>query len=98
MGLKPGVSGCMMLPTMKEVVMGRIGSGAQRSTCIGDVEDVLTLDIRLLRRLDVVRAGECVCNTVHWSKRTQRMPACRFERYRTRRYDDDHRRNAWWHH
>lgn len=67
MGLRPGVSGCIMLPTIMEVAMGGIGSGAQRSTRIGDVENALTLDIRMLRRLDVVRAGECVCDTVHWS-------------------------------
>lgn len=67
MGLRPGVSGCMMLPTMMEVAMGGIGSGMRRSTRIGDVEDALTLDIRALRRLGIVRASECVCDTIHWS-------------------------------
>jgi len=47
--------------------MGGIGSGAQRSTHIGNVEDALALDIRVLKRLGVVRAGECVCDTVRWS-------------------------------
>lgn len=47
--------------------MGGIGSGARRSTHIGNVEDMLALDIRILRRLDVVRPGECTCDTVHWS-------------------------------
>lgn len=47
--------------------MGGIGSGARRSTNIGNVEDALALDIRALRRLGVVRAGECVCDTVRWS-------------------------------
>lgn len=47
--------------------MGGIGSGAGRSRHIGNVEDVLSLDIRALRRLEVVRAGECVCDTVRWS-------------------------------
>lgn len=47
--------------------MGGIGSGARRSTHIGNVEDMLALDIRALRRLGVVQAGECVCDTVHWS-------------------------------
>lgn len=47
--------------------MGGIGSGARRSTHIGNVEDILALDIRVLRRLGVVRAGECTCNTVHWT-------------------------------
>lgn len=47
--------------------MGGIGSGARRSTHIGNVEEMLALDIRALRRLGVVRAGECVCDTVRWS-------------------------------
>lgn len=47
--------------------MGGIGSGARRSTHIGNVEEMLALDIRVLRRLGVVRAGECTCDTVHWS-------------------------------
>ncbi|WP_324740233.1 hypothetical protein U8326_10630 [Tsuneonella sp. CC-YZS046] len=47
--------------------MGGIGSGARPSTHIGNVEDTLALDIRALRRLGVVRAGECTCDTVHWS-------------------------------
>lgn len=47
--------------------MGGIGSGARRSANAGDIENALALDIRVLRRLGVVRAGECVCDTVHWS-------------------------------
>ena len=47
--------------------MGGIGSGARPSTHTGNVEDTLALDIRVLRRLGVVRAGECTCSTVHWS-------------------------------
>lgn len=47
--------------------MGGIGSGARRSTHIGNVEDMLALDIRALRRLGVVRTGECICDTVYWS-------------------------------
>lgn len=47
--------------------MGGIGSGARRSTHIGNVEESLALDIRVLRRLGVVRPGECTCDTVHWS-------------------------------
>ena len=46
--------------------MGGMGSGAGRLKRIGNVEDVLSLDIRVLRRLEVVRAGECVCDTVRW--------------------------------
>lgn len=47
--------------------MGGIGSGARRSTHIGNIEQMLALDIRKLRRLGVVRAGECTCDTVQWS-------------------------------
>ena len=47
--------------------MGGIGSGARRSTHIGNVEQMLALDIRILRRLGVVRPGECTCDTVQWS-------------------------------
>lgn len=47
--------------------MGGIGSGARRSTHIDTVENALALDIRVLRRLGIVRSGECVCDTVHWS-------------------------------
>jgi len=47
--------------------MGGVGSGARRSTHIGNVEEMLTLGIRALRRLGVVRPGECIIDTVHWS-------------------------------
>lgn len=47
--------------------MGGIGSGARRTTHIGNVDDTLALDIRALRRLGVVRPGECICETVQWS-------------------------------
>jgi len=47
--------------------VGGIGSGARRSTHIGNVEQMLALDIRKLRRLGVVHAGECTCDTVQWS-------------------------------
>lgn len=47
--------------------MGGIGSGARRSTHIGNVEEMLALDIRALRRLGVVRTGECIIDTLHWS-------------------------------
>jgi hypothetical protein len=52
---------------LAEVVMGGMGSGARRSANVGNLEDALGLDIRVLRRLDVVRTGECVCDTVNWS-------------------------------
>jgi hypothetical protein len=51
----------------QEAFMGGIGSGARRSTHIGNVEETLALDIRVLRRLGVVRPGECICDTVRWS-------------------------------
>lgn len=47
--------------------MGGVGSGARRVANVGNVEDVLALDIRALRRLGVVRAGECIIDTLHWS-------------------------------
>jgi hypothetical protein len=47
--------------------MGGIGSGARRSTHIGNVDGMLALDIRALRRLGVVRTGECNIDTLHWS-------------------------------
>jgi hypothetical protein len=57
----------MMPASTREAALGGIGSGARRSKHIGNVEDVLSLDVRVLRRLGVVRAGECMCDTVHWS-------------------------------
>jgi hypothetical protein len=56
-----------MPPQIMEVAMGGVGSGARRSTYVANVEDTLAIDIRVLRRLGVVRTGECVCDTVHWS-------------------------------
>ncbi len=47
--------------------MGGIGSGARRSTHIGNVEEMLALDIRALRRLGIVAPGECIIDTLHWS-------------------------------
>ncbi|MBA4087291.1 MAG: hypothetical protein C0491_05755 [Novosphingobium sp.] len=44
-----------------------MGSGARRGANIGNVEDMLALDIRLLRRLGVAAPGECIIDTVHWS-------------------------------
>jgi hypothetical protein len=57
----------MMPSEMQEAFMGGIGSGARRSTHIGNVEEMLALDIRTLRRLGVVAPGECVIDTLHWS-------------------------------
>lgn len=47
--------------------MGGLGSGARRSTHIANVEEMLALDIRALRRLGVVIPGECIIDTLHWS-------------------------------
>ena len=57
--------------------MGGIGSGAGRSTHIGNVEDVLPLDIRALRRLSLIRTGECVINTVQWGIGDPSAPSVR---------------------
>src|SRR3546814_15339855 len=57
----------MMPSETQEAFMGGIGSGARRSTHIGNVEEMLALDIRILRRLGVVRTGECTCDPVQWS-------------------------------
>jgi hypothetical protein len=57
----------MMPSETQEAFMGGIGSGARRATHVGNVEERLALDIRVLRRLGVVRVGECTCDTVHWS-------------------------------
>ena len=57
--------------------MGGIGSGARRSTYIGDVEDALALDIRVLRRLGVARPGECVIDTICWSTGDRERPTAR---------------------
>ena len=67
--------------------MGGFGSGAQRSSYEGNVEDALALDIRVLRRLGVVRPGECVIDTICWSINAHERPTARL------RIDlsDDHR-------
>lgn len=57
--------------------MGGIGSGARRSTHIGDVEDSLALDIRTLRRLGAARPGECVIDTICWSTGAHERPTAR---------------------
>lgn len=57
--------------------MGGIGSGARRSTRVGNIEDMLALDIRALRRLGTLRPGECVIDTVHWSIRGLRAATAR---------------------
>lgn len=57
--------------------MGGVGSGARRSRNVGDVEDVIALDIRALRRLGVARVGECVCATVRWSMTGPGTPSAR---------------------
>jgi hypothetical protein len=51
----------------QEAFMGGFGSGARRSTHIGNVEEMLALDIRALRRLGVITPGECIIDTLHWS-------------------------------
>jgi hypothetical protein len=67
----------MMLADHMEATMGGVGSGARRSTHIGNVEAALALDIRVLRRLGVVQAGECICDTVRWSIVSRKIPSAR---------------------
>lgn len=57
--------------------MGGIGSGARRSMHVGNVEDVLALDSRALRRLGVLHPGECIIDDVHWSKNGLRTASAR---------------------
>lgn len=57
--------------------MGGIGSGARRTSNIGKVEDAIALDIRALRRLGVVTAGECIIDTVQWRFGGLRDPSVR---------------------
>jgi hypothetical protein len=67
LALKYSVSGCMILTVAVEASMGGAGSGSERSTHIGNVEGMLALDIRALRRLGVVAPGECMIDTLCWS-------------------------------
>ena len=48
--------------------MGGIGSGARRTTNVGNIEDTFAIDIRALRRLGALRHGECVITPVRWAK------------------------------
>lgn len=74
MAVRCGVSGCIIALVMMEVTMGGIGSGAQRSTNVGNVEDAIALDIRVLRRLGALRPGECVIERIRWRERALRAP------------------------
>jgi len=47
--------------------MGGVNSGRRPSRHLGTVEHALALDMRALRRLGFVRAGECVIDTLCWS-------------------------------
>ena len=57
--------------------MGGIGSGAKRSARVADVEEMLALDLRALRRLGALQAGEYIVDTVHWSQRGLRGASAR---------------------
>jgi hypothetical protein len=57
--------------------MGGFGSGAERSTHIGNVEDTVAIDIRILRRLGVIAPGECVIDTICWSNGGCDAPSAR---------------------
>lgn len=71
------VSRCIIMLVMMEVTMGGVGSGAKRSTNVGNVDDAIALDIRVLRRLGAVRPGECIIDDVYWSKRGLRTASAR---------------------
>jgi hypothetical protein len=47
--------------------MGGINSGRRPTTKVGTVEGTPFLDIRSLRRLGLIRPGECTCDTLRWS-------------------------------
>lgn len=49
--------------------MGGTGSGAYRSTNVANVEDVLALDVRVLRRLGALVIGECIITDLRWAMR-----------------------------
>jgi hypothetical protein len=57
--------------------MGGIGSGARRTTNVGNVEDTLAIDIRALRRLGALRRGECVITPVRWAMHGPSTPSGR---------------------
>lgn len=49
--------------------MGGVGSGRRRIVNRGAIEDVPLLDMREIRRLGLVKPGECMVDTLHWSRR-----------------------------
>jgi len=49
--------------------MGGVGSGRRRAVNRGAIEDVPLLDMREIRRLGLVKPGECMIDTVRWSQR-----------------------------
>ena len=57
--------------------MGGVGSGRKRTVNQATVDEVLTLDIRTLRRLGVARNGECVIDTLRWSIGGPEAPSVR---------------------
>lgn len=46
--------------------MGGINSGRRRNIHRGAVEQYPTIDLRILRRAGLLRAGECTYTTLHW--------------------------------
>lgn len=46
--------------------MGGINSGRQRSIHRGAVEQYPAIDLRIIRRAGLLRAGECTYTTLHW--------------------------------
>ena len=53
--------------------MGGINSGRRPTSHLGTVEHTLFIDMRALRKLGLVRAGECMIDTLYWSKGSRRV-------------------------
>ena len=57
--------------------MGGIGSGRQRYKNRGAVEDHPALDLRILKRLQLLKPGECTYDMLHWRNRGQSVAEAR---------------------
>lgn len=55
--------------------MGGINSGRRRSVHRGAVEQYLAIDLRILRRAGLLRAGECTYDTLHWRNQASSAPS-----------------------
>lgn len=50
----------------EKVIMGGINSGRRRSVHCGCVEQFPAIELRILKRAGLLRAGECTYTTFHW--------------------------------